>query len=541
MRAVIYARYSSENQNERSIDDQVRLCRELAARLNHDVFGIYADYAISGSSLKNRPEANRLMADSREGKFDVILAEALDRLSRDQEDIAGIHKRLGFAGIALHTLAEGEVSELHVGLKGTMNALFLKDLAAKVRRGQRGRIEAGRAAGGLSYGYRVVRELDAKGDLVRGLREIDPDEAAVVRRIFAAYAAGQSGRAIAAALNHESIKAPSGKQWNASTINGNVQRGNGILFNPLYIGKLVYNRLTMVKDPETGRRLSRLNKQAEWITVEAPDLRIVDDMLWQAVQQRKRAVAGIPALKQQRPRHLLSGLLRCGACGGAYVVSGKDYLRCSRRHESGACTGSVSVRLSEVERRTLDGLRAKLLAPDIIRAAVEAYHAERRRLRGAETSRRRDLAKRIPQLGREIERLVDRICQGSDSPASNARLAVLETEKTALEQELAALDEAAVVVDAHPGAIEAYTRAIDRLSQTLTEQRDADSVDQLRRLVDRIVITRGAQGSPVEITLYGRLAELLDLPSRTSARNIRQTSSTLVVAGEGFEPPTLGL
>ena len=199
MRAVIYARFSSDQQHERSIDDQVRLCREHAEKLGATVTGVYADYAISGSSLKNRPEANRLLSDARAGAFETVIAEALDRLSRDQEDVAGIFKRMTFAGVRLFTLAEGEVSELHVGLKGTMNALFLRDLAAKVRRGARGRIEAGRSAGGLAYGYKVVRELDPKGEPVRGLRRIDEAEANVVRRIFRDYLAGMSARTIAGA------------------------------------------------------------------------------------------------------------------------------------------------------------------------------------------------------------------------------------------------------------------------------------------------------------------------------------------------------
>lgn len=101
------------------------------------------------------------------------MAEALDRLSRDQEDIAALFKRLRFAGVRIGTLSEGTVDELHVGLKGTMNALFLRDLAAKIKRGQIGRIVNGYSAGGLSYGYRVVKNLDERGEPIRGLREVD--------------------------------------------------------------------------------------------------------------------------------------------------------------------------------------------------------------------------------------------------------------------------------------------------------------------------------------------------------------------------------
>ena len=108
----------------------------------------------------------------------------MDRLSRDQEDIAGLFKRMAFAGVRIVTLSEGDVTHLHVGLKGTMNALFLKDLADKTRRGLRGRIEDGKSGGGLCFGYDVVRQLDAAGDPVRGDRNINEPEAGVVRRVF---------------------------------------------------------------------------------------------------------------------------------------------------------------------------------------------------------------------------------------------------------------------------------------------------------------------------------------------------------------------
>ena len=128
-RAAIYARYSSDNQSDASIDDQVRVCRARAEREGWVVSAVYADYAISGASAQ-RPQFQALLADTRDGKIDIVLAEAMDRLSRDQEHIAGFYKHVMFAGARIVTLADGEINELHVGLKGTMSALFLKDLAA---------------------------------------------------------------------------------------------------------------------------------------------------------------------------------------------------------------------------------------------------------------------------------------------------------------------------------------------------------------------------------------------------------------------------
>jgi DNA invertase Pin-like site-specific DNA recombinase len=147
MRAVIYARYSSDQQRTTSIDDQIRLCKEKIAREGWTLVQVYRDAAMSGATAL-RPGYQAMLEGAREAAFDIAIAEALDRLSRDQEDIAALFKRLQFAGIRLTTLGEGEIGVLHIGLKGTMNALFLKDLADKTRRGLRGRVEAGKSGGG---------------------------------------------------------------------------------------------------------------------------------------------------------------------------------------------------------------------------------------------------------------------------------------------------------------------------------------------------------------------------------------------------------
>src|SRR5215471_19803589 len=185
MRAVIYARYSTALQREASIEDQVRVCRQRIEREGWQFLATYSDAATSGAS-RLRPGYQKLLEDARAGAFHVVVAEALDRLSRDQEDVAGLYKHLSFASVRLLTLAEGEINELHVGLKGTMNALFLKDLAHKIRRGLEGRVRRGSSGGGIPFGYRVARRLDAHGELVRGERVIEEKEAIIIRRIYQA-------------------------------------------------------------------------------------------------------------------------------------------------------------------------------------------------------------------------------------------------------------------------------------------------------------------------------------------------------------------
>jgi DNA invertase Pin-like site-specific DNA recombinase len=145
MKAAIYARYSSENQRDASIADQFRICRELAQRQGWHIAAEYSDHAVSGATIM-RPGFQAMMREALQKKFDIVMAEALDCFSRDQEDTAGLFKRLTFAGVNIVTLAEGDITHLHIGLKGTMNALFLKELAEKTRRGLRGRIELGKQA-----------------------------------------------------------------------------------------------------------------------------------------------------------------------------------------------------------------------------------------------------------------------------------------------------------------------------------------------------------------------------------------------------------
>jgi site-specific DNA recombinase len=216
MKVAIYARYSSDNQRDASIADQLRICREFGARQGWTVVQEFTDHAISGATLL-RSGFQAMMRDALNRRFDVVLAESLDRFSRDQEDTAGLFKRLTFAGVNIVTLAEGDITHLHIGFKGTMNALFLKDLAEKTHRGLRGRVENGKAGGGLCYGYRVVRTLNG-ATMTTGEREIEPTEAAIVKRIFREFTAGHSPKQIVKLLNREGIPGPFGGKWSPSTV-----------------------------------------------------------------------------------------------------------------------------------------------------------------------------------------------------------------------------------------------------------------------------------------------------------------------------------
>ncbi len=106
MKVAIYARYSSDQQRDASITDQFRMCRLRAEKEGWRVVEEYSDHSISGASMIQRPGIQALVMDSTRGRFDLVLAEALDRISRDQEDIAGIYKRMRYADVKMFTLSE---------------------------------------------------------------------------------------------------------------------------------------------------------------------------------------------------------------------------------------------------------------------------------------------------------------------------------------------------------------------------------------------------------------------------------------------------
>lgn len=527
-------------QSASSISDQFRICRDHAARLGWTIIEEYADHAISGSSMM-RPGMQALMADAAAGRFDAVLSEALDRISRDQEDIAGFFKRMMFGNVRIVTLAEGEISQLHIGLKGTMNALFLKDLADKTRRGQRGRIEADRSGGGNSYGYDVVLTL---GDADRGKRTINTAEAEVVRHIFRQYAIGQSPKAIAASLNAEGVAGPRGGEWSASTIYGNRKRGIGILNNEMYRGQLIWNRQRFLKDPVSGKRIARENPESEWVIRDRPDLRIVSDDQWQAVRDKQdglaREASGGALNARKRAKYLLSGLLVCGDCGANYTVSGKDHLQCSRATHKGTCTNRRFIRRSKVERAVLDGLRFNLLEIGAFQEFCETYVRETNRLQASMTATILADEAEIAKIDRDLGRLVDAVLAGTLSDdVVRERSQKLQARKVTLVDRLAGAKRPPPAL--HPRMAENYRAQIEQFYEQLQdESAKPEAMAHIRSLVDRIEVT--VKDDEMTIEVVGELAGILAIAANEKAPAVKAGAhQVMMVAGTRFELMTFRL
>ena len=548
MRVALYARYSSDQQREASITDQLRDCRAFANREGWTVVREYHDSAMTGAS-RHRPGLQSLLSHAA-GQYDVVIAESLDRLSRDQEDTAAVYKRLAFVGVRIITLAEGEIGHLHVGFKGTMNALFLKDLADKTRRGLRGRIEVGKSGGGNSYGYRVVRSLTDDG-LARGEREIDIEQAAVVIRIFREYANGDSPKAIAKRLNAERVKGPSGSPWGPSTIHGHAKRGTGILNNRLYVGELVWNRLRYVKDPESGKRVSRLNPASEWILKEVPALRIIPPDLWEAVKARQAETrhvlaAGTPLVRTRRPTYVFTGLTKCGCCGSGFTMASSNRLACAGARDRGTCENRLTIRRDEVEARVLKAMEDRLWNEELFEEFCTEFTRERNRLHGEAAAAAAAALQEQKAIDARLAQHMDWVATGEwrSNPKLDAHVRQEMTDLLERKSELAATVAAAERAQRtrpllHPEMGKLYREwVIDARAGLRDPDRRTDAMTALRAMVEEIVLT--PDNGKLGIVLKGDLAAMLAAasPRSDSADLQRQVK---VVAGGGFEPPTFGL
>lgn len=523
MRTVIYARFSSTLQNERSVEDQLALCRDRCAREGWPVLDVFTDHAISGAAgidESARPGLNALLARVEGGGIDQVLAEATDRIARHQGDAFAIRERVNYAGARIFTLSDGEVTDIIAAFRGLSDSQFRKDLAAKVKRGQRGTIGEKRSAAGIAFGYRSANRIDDRGHVLRGLRVIDPAEAETVRRIFREYARGDSPRAIAAGLNRDGVPAPRGRSgdqsfWRASTIYGDKVRRNGLLHNRLYIGELVFGRTRKLVDPRTRKTKIVVNPEDDWQVEPVPELRIVDQDLWDSVAAALQSRSEARPEQSRRPRHLLSGLATCGTCGGGWTVRTPGRWGCSRSKEGGqsACANTRTVKTEILEARVLAGLRDKLLDPALVEIYVREYHQAHAR-RAKELDGEGDqLRARHRAAEARIANLVEIIASGGKQFTELLdALRKAKADRDSLADQIAQLDHLPVIA-LHPTIAADYRRQVEQLNAALAENPEAagEVIPRLRSLIDRITVHPAPEGRGVTIEVTGKLTEMLAL------------------------------
>ena len=417
-RVAIYARYSKPSQPRRSLADQIAICREHAERQGWEVVEMYTDPEASGATMIEREGLQRLIQHSEEGRFDTVLAEALDRISRNQAHVAGIWQSLRWQHVDVVTLFEGMIEEVHIGLSGAFAAVYRRNIAEKTRRGLAGRVRDGITVGRPPYGYEAWYGVDASGQPLRGRRRIVPEAAAVILRIFEEYAAGAATSEIADSLNADEIPAPSGGKWRPARLINPRLHGPGILDHPAYIGLLRHGLTRLERHPDTGRLRYTPQPEETWITSSVPQLRIVPQELWNKVRERRDAeYLRRSGLGPRRPKPL-TGLVTCAGCGRPMQVLGSERYRCStvRRKGRSACPSARTAPVALLE-ESLAELLVKHLRqhPPDWKAELRGLRAECKRARRECEARVADLDRRYDNLlaaveaGVKTSRIYDRI------------------------------------------------------------------------------------------------------------------------------------
>jgi hypothetical protein len=394
---------------------------------------------------------------------------------------------------------------------------------------------------------------DAKGQAVKGKREIDPEQAEVVRRIFREYAAGVSPRAIAIGLTRDCVTAPDGsKIWKHQTFIGSITGGRtgGMISNRLYVGELVWNSMKQVKNPETGKRTRRPGNPDDLMVIPVAELQIIDRELWDAAQQVRRERAAANGAAQGLQRHvrstakprLLNGLLKCGVCNGHMVAAmqssdGTPRAVCDAAHRRNTCEHRKSYDMTMLEKVVLDGMRDHLTDPKAVAEATRQFHAEYAARQRKNSTDEGEATRRLNKLTVQIQRLTDAITD-SDVPVKELveRLKALETERAGLTERLRLIKAETNVVTLHPTALDAYRVNVEKMHAALTGGgMTGENLAAFRNLIDCVVVHPTKARAPYEVTPYARVGAMLGIevfPAvRTPAQIIEQEGISKLVNG----------
>ena len=401
MKAVIYARYSSDNQTEASIEGQLRECMEYAERTRIDVIGNYIDRALTAKT-DNRPEFQRMIKDSYKHAFDIIIVWKLDRFSRNRYDSAYYKALLKKNGVkvvsAKETIAEGSEGILLEAVLEGYAEFYSAELSEKVVRGMTENVLKGRNNGGqVTFGYEIDDDM---------YFHPHPTTAPIVEEIFTMYDDGKTIKQIVDYLEEKNIK----------TIRGGKMRINIVqrmLSNRRYIGEYKF-RDTVIPDGIPA---------------------LVNKDLFERVQQKLAKNKKAPARRKAEDDYLLTLKLFCGKCGAH--MFGESGMGTSKVYRYYKCAKTKKVHLCDkkpVRKEWMEDLAVKkaleiLNNEDLISVLVERIYA----LQGEENPRIPRLKEQLADIEKRIGNIMSAIEQGIITDTTKDRLSQLETQKKEIE------------------------------------------------------------------------------------------------------------
>lgn len=437
-KAAAYARYSSDNQREESIEAQLRAIREYCQKNNIQLVKIYTDEAKSATT-DDRPGFLQMIKDSSLGLFDVVIVHKLDRFSRDRYDSAFYKRQLKKNGVRLISVLEPlddspESIILESVLEG-MAEYYSRNLAREVMKGMRETaLQCKHTGGKPPLGYDVAEDKTYI---------VNEQEAQAVRLIFEMYASGKGYSDIMYALNKEGYRTQTGRPFGKNSI-------HDILRNEKYRGVFIFNR---TERKINGKRNHHRNKDdSEIIRIEGGIPRIIDDETWERVQARMKS--NKKGANSAKEIYLLSGLIFCGKCGGAMTGNrhrcGRNktlYVtyECSTRKRTKECD-MKAINKDYIENLVIEHLEKNVFAPEAIErlvAKISEYAASQ------VEEINRDIKTFTDQLAgiqTEINNIVNAIAAGMFHPSMKEKMDELETKKANL---LLKLEEAKLQAKTH--------------------------------------------------------------------------------------------
>lgn len=484
MNGVIYARYSSHNQREESIEQQIEECTAFARANNITIVEIYADKAISGKTDK-RPQFQKMMRDAEKKSFEVVVAYKSNRIARNMFNALAYEDKLGKLGIeTLYAKEEfGNTAAGRFALRTMMNVnqFYSENMAEDIRRGLADNAQQCKVNGAVKYGY-------MKGE--DGKYAVHEEEAAVVREIFRRTLSGESATAIADDLNRRNIKTKRGNEWNRSSF-------QKLLKNDCYCG--TYRHSGIVIENGVPPIISREEFQKMQDFLESRP---------SSVTARNRGEAA---------DYILTGKLFCGHCGEPMTgMSGtgrngiKYYYRCAgvRNHKC----NKKSIRKDLIERLVIKYTMEYVLTDETIK-----WIAENSMKVFKDEEKKTELAllkERFSENKRAINNLMAALEKGIISETVTERLRELEAEKKELEK-LIARSEASLHID-------------------LTEEKIIFALEQLRNgvLTSREYQKRLVQTFIDRIDLYDDTLRITYYYGDKTSKTIEKGSFSV-----SYEPP----
>ena len=489
MKAVIYARFSSEHQTEQSIDAQVRACEEYAERHGISIVGKYIDEAVSGkeSATELRLDYQRMLNDIGKHKFDAILIHKYDRIARSMAEHVRLDDILKSEDITLIAVAQdyGDTNESKMmrGMTWLMSEYYIDNLAAETKKGLKETALKGLHNGGYPpFGYDVVERRYV----------INEQEAVYVRKMFDCALNRRGYTELIAEMKAVGITGKRGKPIESPAI-------HEILRNEKYTGVYIYS-----PDEEKNRANRRTKPNA--IRIEGAIPAIIDKATFQEVQRimDERKQTG------RKADYLCSGLVYCANCGAKMHVNkstrkGHTYIRYYCYDHCGAPT----IPLDDVDTAAKTYIR-ELLSEDTRAKVAKAM----REYKGSEKARVSDFKKAVSAKIAEKEAAYANLMANMSSAVLPA--AVLEdiaAQMTKIKEEIAILQEAEPPVDYTADTIQTWLQSI----------RTAPDTKAVHLLIARIEAKKTEKST--DFNILSTLKPVLEK----------------MVAGEGFEPPTSGL